>query len=90
MLVFFGSSVPQADEKENTMFKQLLFCSALVTMLMVNPANAQQSPTSEKAKQIEPQVEKAVALTASYTPTPADLASFANSDLLTAGYFGGP
>ena len=45
------------------MFKQLLFCAALVTMLMVNPVNAQQSPpTSEKAKQIEALVNKAAAL----------------------------
>jgi hypothetical protein len=34
------------------MFKQLLVCAALGTILMVNPVNAQQSPpTSEKAKQ---------------------------------------
>ena len=45
------------------MFKQLLVCAALVTMLMVNPVNAQQSPpTSEKAKQIEALVNKAAAL----------------------------
>ena len=45
------------------MLKQLLFYAALVTMLMVNPANAQQSPpTSEKAKQIEALVNKAAAL----------------------------
>jgi len=45
------------------MFKQLLVCTALVTMLMVNPVNAQQSPpTSEKAKQIEVLVNEAAAL----------------------------
>jgi cytochrome c len=45
------------------MVKQLLLCAALVTMLMVNPANAQQSPpTSQKAKQIEALVNKAAAL----------------------------
>jgi cytochrome c len=45
------------------MFKPLLFCVALVTMLMVNPVNAQQSPpTSKKAKQIEALVNKAAAL----------------------------
>lgn len=45
------------------MFKQLLFCAALVTMVMVNSVNAQQSPpTSEKAKQIEALVNKAAAL----------------------------
>ena len=47
------------------MFKQLLVlvCAALVTMLMVNPVNAQESPpTSEKAKQIEALVNKAAAL----------------------------
>jgi cytochrome c len=47
------------------MFKQflVLVCAALVTMLMVNPVNAQESPpTSEKAKQIEAMVNKAAAL----------------------------
>ena len=45
------------------MFKQLLVCAALVTMLMVNPVTAQQStPTSEKAKKIEAMVNKAAAL----------------------------
>ena len=47
------------------MFKQflVLVCAALVTMLMVNPGNAQESPpTSEKAKQIEALVNKAAAL----------------------------
>ena len=45
------------------MFKQLLVCRTLVTMLMVNLVNAQQSPpTSEKAKQIEALVNKAAAL----------------------------
>jgi len=45
------------------MFKQLLFCAALVTMVMVNSVNARQSPpTSEKAKQIEALVNKAAAL----------------------------
>ena len=45
------------------MFKQLLVCTALVTMLMVNPVIAQQSaPTSEKAKQIEVLVNEAAAL----------------------------
>jgi hypothetical protein len=35
------------------MFKKLLVCTALVTILMVNLVNAQESPpTSEKAKQI--------------------------------------
>ncbi len=69
------------------MFRQLLFSAALVTMLMVNPANAQQSPpASEEANQVN----EAAAPIEIYTPTPTDLASFANSDLLTAGYFGGP
>ena len=45
------------------MFKQVLVCTAFVTMAMVNPVNAQQSPpTSEKAKQIEALVKKAAAL----------------------------
>ena len=45
------------------MFKQVLVCTAFVTMAMVNPVNAQQSPpTSEKAKQIEALVNKAAAL----------------------------
>ena len=45
------------------MFKQLLVCFALVTMLMVNLVNAQESPpTSEKAKQIEALVNKAATL----------------------------
>ena len=45
------------------MFKQLLVCAVLVTMLIVNPVTAQQSPpTSEKAKQIEAMVNKAAAL----------------------------
>jgi cytochrome c len=45
------------------MFKQILLCAVLVTMLMVNPVTAQQSaPTSEKAKQIEVMVNKAAAL----------------------------
>ncbi|HZL98235.1 MAG TPA: hypothetical protein VFB91_05965 [Terriglobales bacterium] len=45
------------------MFKQLLVCAALGTMLMVNSVNAQESPpTSEKAKQIEALVTKAAAL----------------------------
>ncbi len=36
------------------MLKQALVCTAIVTMLMVNPVIAQQSaPTSEKAQQIE-------------------------------------
>ncbi len=44
------------------MFKQLFVCAALVTTLMVNPVNAQESPpTSEKAKQIEALVNKAAA-----------------------------
>jgi cytochrome c len=42
------------------MFKQVLMCAALVTMVMVNLVNAQESPpTSEKAKQIEALVNKA-------------------------------
>ena len=45
------------------MFKHLFVCAALVTMLMVNLVNAQESPpTSEKAKQIEALVNKAAAL----------------------------
>jgi len=45
------------------MFKQLLVCAVLVTMLMVNFVNAQESPpTSERAKQIEALVNKAAAL----------------------------
>ncbi len=45
------------------MFKKLLFSAAVVTMLVVNPVNAQQSPpTSEKAKKIEALVNKAAAL----------------------------
>jgi cytochrome c len=45
------------------MFKQVLVCTALVTILMVNPVTAQQSaPTSEKAKQIEVLVNQAAAL----------------------------
>jgi len=45
------------------MFKQLLVCAVLVTMLMVNLVNAQESPpTSERAKQIEVLVNKAAAL----------------------------
>jgi cytochrome c len=45
------------------MFKQVLVCTALVTMLMVNPVAAQQSaPTSAKAKQIEGLVNEAEAL----------------------------
>jgi len=40
-----------------------LVCAALVTMLMVNLVNAQESPpTSEKAKQVEALVNKAAAL----------------------------
>ncbi len=42
------------------LFKQLFVCAALVTMLMVNLVNAQESPpTSEKAKQIEALANKA-------------------------------
>jgi cytochrome c len=45
------------------MLKEILVCTALVTMAMVNPTNAQQSPPrSEKAKQIEALVNKAAAL----------------------------
>lgn len=45
------------------MLKQILVCTAFVTMAMVSPIHAQQSPpTSEKAKQIEALVNKAAAL----------------------------
>jgi len=45
------------------MYKQVLVCTAMITMLMVNPAIAQQSaPTSEKAKQIEILVNEAAGL----------------------------
>jgi len=45
------------------MLKQVLVCTAVIIMLMVNPVIAQQSgPTSEKAKQIEVLVNKAAAL----------------------------
>lgn len=45
------------------MFKHIFVCVALVSMLMVNLVNAQESPpTSEKAKQIEALVNKAAAL----------------------------
>ena len=45
------------------MFKPLLVCAVLVTMLMVNFVSAQESPpTSERAKQIEALVNKAAAL----------------------------
>jgi methyl-accepting chemotaxis protein len=44
------------------MLKQILVCAALVTMAIINPINAQQSPpTSEQAKQIEALVNKAAA-----------------------------
>ena len=49
--------------KGKTMLKQILICAALVTMVMVNPVNAQQSPpTSDKSKQIEALVNRAAAL----------------------------
>ena len=49
--------------KGKTMLKQILICAALVTMVMVNPVNAQQSPpTSDKSKQIETLVDRAAAL----------------------------
>ncbi len=45
------------------MIKKILVCTALVTMAMVNPVRAQQSPpTSEQAKRIEAMVNKAAAL----------------------------
>ena len=44
------------------MLKQILVCAALVTMAIINPINAQQSPpTSEQAKQIEALVNRAAA-----------------------------
>ncbi len=68
------------------MCKQLLFWLALVTMLVVSAAIAQQSPsTSEELKQVS----TVAAPIVNYAPTPADLSSFENSDLLTAGYCGG-
>ncbi len=49
--------------KEKIMLKQVLVCTAVIIMLMVNPVIAQQSaPTSEKAKQIEGLVNNAAAL----------------------------
>jgi len=45
------------------MFKKVLVCTALVTMVMANPVSSQQSPpTSEQAKRIEAMVNKAAAL----------------------------
>jgi cytochrome c len=45
------------------MLKQILVCTAFVTMAMVSSINAQQSPpTSEKANQIEALINKAAAL----------------------------
>jgi cytochrome c len=45
------------------MIKKILVCTALVTMAMVNPVSAQQSPpTSEQTKRIEAMVNKAAAL----------------------------
>lgn len=45
------------------MLKQVLVCTAFVTMAMVNPVNAQQSPPpSDKAKQVVALVDKAAAL----------------------------
>ena len=45
------------------MLKEILICAVLVTMVMVNPVNAQQSPpTSDKSKQIETLVDRAAAL----------------------------
>ena len=45
------------------MLKEVLVCTAVIIMLMVNPVIAQQSaPTSEKAKQIEVLVNKAAAV----------------------------
>ena len=45
------------------MLKQILICTTVVTMLMVNPVIAQQSaPTSDKAKQIEVLVNQAAAI----------------------------
>jgi cytochrome c len=45
------------------MFKQVLICTAIVTMLMVNPVIAQQDyPMSMKAKQIEMLVNEAAGL----------------------------
>ncbi len=68
------------------MFKRLLFWLVLVPVLVVNVAIAQQSPpTSPEVVQVS----TAAAPTENYMPTPADLSSFENSDLLTAGYFGG-
>jgi signal transduction histidine kinase len=44
------------------MLKQILVCAALVTMAIINPINAQQSPpASEQAKQIEALVNRAAA-----------------------------
>ncbi len=71
------------------MFCQLLFCAAIVTMLMVNSANAQQSPSaSEKTKEIKVLVQNAGSSVENYKPTPAELSNYANSDLLTAGKYG--
>jgi cytochrome c len=45
------------------MFKKILVCTALATMLMANAVSSQQSPpTSEQAKRIEAMVNKAAAL----------------------------
>jgi signal transduction histidine kinase len=45
------------------MFKKVLVCTALVTMLLANAVSSQQSPpTSEQAKRIEAMVNKAAAL----------------------------
>jgi cytochrome c len=57
------SSIAPRPSEEKNMLKQILTCTALVMMAMVNPVNAQQSPpTSEKSKQIEALVNRAAAL----------------------------